>query len=148
MYNQLFILLREAEYPVNVSKLFQRCLFVEMTSRRDATSNQRWNNVVYFNIDVSNVRQHRNNIVLFNFVFQNVGQRGNNVVKLALSNRKKKNNFKLNTLISKFLLLFHNLLHSTLNFKKNMLKNTFKAAKLRIMKNTGLQELALNRFTL
>ena len=41
MYNQLFILLREAEYPVNVSKLFQRCLFVEMTSRRDATSNQR-----------------------------------------------------------------------------------------------------------
>ena len=54
----------------------------------------------------------------------------------------------MNTLSSKFLLLFHNLLHFTPNFKKNMLKNTCKDAKLTTMKNTALEELDLNRFTL
>ena len=109
---------------------------------------QRRINVVYFNVDVSNVRQRRNNVVLFNVEFHNVGQRGNNVVKMIISKRNKKNNFKLNTLNSKILQLFHDLLHFTPNFKKNMLKNTSKAAKIRIMKNTTLQELDLNRFTL
>ena len=128
--------------------MFQHCILIDMTSRRDATSNQRWNNVayfnvgiynvkqrrinvVYFNVDVSNVRQHRNNVALFNFEFHNDGQHG-----------------KLSTLNSKLLLLFHNLLHFTLNFKKNMLKNTCKAAKIMIIKNTTLQELDLRRFTL
>ena len=63
-----------------------------MTSRRRTISNQRWNNVVYvniqqcqinvvfFNVDVRNVRQRRNNVVIFNVEFHNVDQRRNNVV--------------------------------------------------------------------
>ena len=109
---------------------------------------QRRINVAYFNDNVSNVRQRRNNVVLFNVEFHNVGQGGNNVVKMTSSKENKKNNFKLNTLNSKFLLLLHNLLHFTPNFKKNMLNNTCRAAKIRIIKNTALQELDLNRFTL
>ena len=63
-----------------------------------------------------------------------------------LKKTHKKSHFKVNTLNSKLLMLFHNLLHFTPNFKKNMLKNTCKTAKTRIMKNTALQD--LNRFTL
>ena len=33
-----------------------------MTSRRHTTSNQRWNNVVFFNVKLSNVGQRRNNV--------------------------------------------------------------------------------------
>ena len=36
--------------PASISTLFQCCLLVDMTSRRGTTSNQRWNNVVYFNV--------------------------------------------------------------------------------------------------
>ena len=67
-----------------------------MTSRHCATSNQRWNNVVYinveiydvqqrwnnvvyFNVELNNGRQRRNNIVVFNVDFHNVGQRRNNM---------------------------------------------------------------------
>ena len=105
--------------PANISTLFQRCLLVDMTSRRRTTSNQRWNNVVYlnvgiynveqrrinvayFNVDVNNVRQRRNNVVLFNVEFYNVGQRGNNVVKMTISKKNKKKSFQINTLNSKF----------------------------------------------
>ena len=109
---------------------------------------QRLIKVVYFNIDVNNVRKRRNNVVLFNVEFHNVGQRGNKVVKMSISKKNKKNHFKLKTLNSKLLLLFHKLLHFAPNFKKNMVKNTYKAAKIRIMKNTALQELDLNRFIL
>ena len=80
-----------------------------MTSRRDTTSNQRWNNVgiynvkqrrinvVYFNADVSNVRQRRNNVVLYDVEFHNVGQRGNNAVKMIISKKFafRANNIKL-----------------------------------------------------
>ena len=41
--------------PANTSTLFQRCLLVDATSRRGATSNQRWNNVVYFDVEIYNV---------------------------------------------------------------------------------------------
>ena len=58
-----------------------------MTLRRGKTSNQRWNNVVYvnvetynveqrrINVDDNNVRQRRNNVVIFNIDFHNVDQR-------------------------------------------------------------------------
>ena len=42
--------------------LFQRCLLVDTTSRRGATSNQRWNNVVYFNLEIYNVKQRWINV--------------------------------------------------------------------------------------
>ena len=93
--------------PANISALFQRWLLVDMTSQRGTTSNQRWNNVlyfnvgiynveergnivVYFNVNVNNVRQSRNNVVLFNFEFHNVGQHGRNVVKMTISKKKTK----------------------------------------------------------
>ena len=106
---------------------------------------QRRINLVYFNVDVNNVRQRRNNVVLFNVEFYNVGQRGNNVVKMTISKKNKKKTFQINTLNSKFKLLFHNLIHFTPDFKRNILKNTCKAAKIKIMKKTALQELDLNR---
>ena len=72
-----------------------------MTSRRRTTSNQRWNNVVYvnveiynveqhwnnavfFNVELNNVRQRRNNVVIFHVDFHNVGQRRNNVVDMTI----------------------------------------------------------------
>ena len=135
-------------------------------SRCGTTWNQRWNNVVYFSFGIysveqrqvnvvcfnfveSDVRQRRKNVVLFNVEFYNVGQRGNNVVKKwPFLQGTKKNRFKLNTLNSKCLLLFYNFAHFTPIFKKNILNNTCKAAKRKIMKNSALQELDLNRFTL
>ena len=72
-----------------------------MTSRRHKTSNQRWNNVVYVNIeiynveqsrinvgnfksDLSNIRQRRNNVVNFNVDFHNTEQSWSNVVNMAI----------------------------------------------------------------
>ena len=46
-----------------------------MTSRRRATSNQRWNNIVYVNVDIYNVEQRWNNVVFFNVELNNVRQR-------------------------------------------------------------------------
>ena len=132
-----------------------------MTLRRWATSNQRWNNVAYvklgiymvkqrrinvfyFKVDINNVRQHRNNAVIFIVEFYKVGQRYSNVRKYDNfskdQNNKHKDYLKLNTLNSKFELLFHNLLRFTLQFNRSWLKNT--------CKNTALQKLYLNRFTL
>ena len=51
-----------------------------MTSRRRTTSNQRWNNVVYVNVEIYNVQQRWNNVVYFNVELKNVRQRRNNVV--------------------------------------------------------------------
>ena len=101
----------DRDHPANISTLFQCCLLVDTTSRRGTTSNQRWNNamyfnvginnieqyrinVVYFNVDMNNVRQHRNNVVIFNVKFHNVGKRGNNVVKTSFSEKNKKNSNK------------------------------------------------------
>ena len=105
-------------YPANISTLFQRCLLVDVTSRRGTTSNQQWNNVVYFNIemynveqcrinvvyfnvDMNNVRQRRNNIVIFNVKFYNVGKRRNNVVKMTASKKNKKKGGVCLTVLSK-----------------------------------------------
>ena len=94
-------------FPANISTLFQRCLLVYATSRRGTTSNQRWNdvvyfnveiynveqrriNVVYFNADMSNVRQRQNNVVIFNGELHNVGKCWNNVVKMTIFKKNKK----------------------------------------------------------
>ena len=72
-----------------------------MTSRRRTMSNQRWNNVVYVNIEIynveqrqinvvyfsvhtNNVRQHRNNVAVFNVEFHNFDQRRKNVVNMTI----------------------------------------------------------------
>ena len=85
---------------------FQRCLLVDTTSWRGATSNQHWNNVVYFNVgiynvdlrwinvvyfkvDINNVRQRRNNVVIFNVDMNNVGKRRNNIGKWQFLKRTK-----------------------------------------------------------
>ena len=60
------------------STLLQRCLLVDMTSRHDTTSNQRWNNVVYFNVGIYNIKQRWINAVYFNDDGSNVRQRRNN----------------------------------------------------------------------
>ena len=54
-------------------------------------SNQRRINVVYFNVDMNNIRQRRNNVVIFNVEFYNVGKRRNNVVKMTASKKNKNN---------------------------------------------------------
>ena len=63
---------KEHLYPANTSTLFQRCLLVDTTSRRGAKSNQRWNNVVYFNVGIFNVEQRWINVVYFNVDMNNV----------------------------------------------------------------------------
>ena len=91
-----------------------------MTLRRRTTSNQRWNNVayvnveiyniqqrwnnvVYFNVELNNVRQRRNNVVIFNVDFHNIGQRQNNVANMTIWKKKKiKPRFKSKTLFLSF----------------------------------------------
>ena len=46
--------------------------------------NQRWNNVVYVNVEVYNIEQRWNNIVLFNVELNNVRQRRNNVTNMTI----------------------------------------------------------------
>ena len=70
-------------------------------SRRRTTLNQRWNNVVFvnveidnveqrrinilhFKVDLSNVRQRRNKVAIFNVDFHNVGQCWSNVVNMTI----------------------------------------------------------------
>ena len=60
--------------------LFQRCRLVDTRSRRGTTSNQPWNNVVYFNVGIYNVELRLINVVYFNVDMNNVRQRRNNVV--------------------------------------------------------------------
>ena len=45
---------------------------------------ERWNNVVIFNVELNNVRQSRNNVVIFNVDFRNVWQRRNNVANMTI----------------------------------------------------------------
>ena len=42
-------------FSANISTLFQYYLLVDATSRCGTTSNQRWSNVVYFNVEIYNV---------------------------------------------------------------------------------------------
>ena len=51
-----------------------------MTSRRRATSNERWNNVAYVNVGIYNVEQRQINVVYFNVDSSNVRQRRNKVI--------------------------------------------------------------------
>ena len=52
-----------------------------MTLQRHATSNQRWKNIVYVNVEIHNIEQRWNKVVFFNVEFNNVEwQRRNNVV--------------------------------------------------------------------
>ena len=92
---QIWILMPEIDLnPANISTSVQRCFWVDMTSRRRTTSNQRWNNVVYvdveiynvvfFNVELNNVRQRRNNVVIFNVDFHSVGQRRKDVANMAI----------------------------------------------------------------
>ena len=98
--------------PANISTLFRRWFYVEMTSRRRTTSNQRWNNVayvnvgiynveqrrinvVYFNVDLNNVRQRRNNVVIFNVDLHNVEPRRNNVVNMTIKNKLRVKNIMI-----------------------------------------------------
>ena len=74
-YKQVSVV-HETILPANISMLCQRSCYVDMMSRRRTTSNQRWNNVVYvnveicnvvyFSLDINNVAQCQNNIVIFN----------------------------------------------------------------------------------
>ena len=41
-------------------------------------------NVVFFNVELNNVRQGRNNVVMFNVYFHNVGKRRNNVANMTI----------------------------------------------------------------
>ena len=45
--------------------------------------------LVYFNVDMNNVRQPRNNAVIFNIEFHNVGQRRNNIVNMGICENEK-----------------------------------------------------------
>ena len=71
-------------YPANISTSVQRCFWVDMTSRRRTTSNQRWNNVVYINVEIYNVEQCWNNIVCFNVELNNVRQRRNDIANMTI----------------------------------------------------------------
>ena len=99
--------------PTNILTLFQRCLLVDTTLQRGTTSNQRWNNAVYFNVaiynveqrrinavylnvDMNNARQRRNNVVNFNVEFYNAGKLRNNVSKkMTVSKKNKKKLFQI-----------------------------------------------------
>ena len=70
--------------------LFQRCLrLINMTLRRQATQNQRWNNVEYTNVGTCNVKQRRSNVFIFDVDLRNVGQRRSNVVTVIICKKKK-----------------------------------------------------------
>ena len=55
-----------------------------MTSGRRTMLNQRWNNVVYVNVEIYNVQQRWINVIIFNVDFHNVGQRQNNVANMTI----------------------------------------------------------------
>ena len=59
-----------------------------MTSRRQTTSIQRWNIVVYLNVGIYNVEQRRINVVYLDIALNNFRQRRNNV---AISNVNLRN---------------------------------------------------------
>ena len=117
--NIAFLSIKVKSFPANISTLFQRWLLVDTTSWRGATSNQRWNNVVYFtvgiynveqcwiivvyfNLDINNFRQRRNNVVVFHVDMNNVGKCQNNIVKMTISKKSKTSYFNRIQRNSKF----------------------------------------------
>ena len=53
---------------------------------------QRQSNVVYFNVDINKVRQRQNNAVIFNIEFHKVDQRRNNGVNMNIFKHLKRAN--------------------------------------------------------
>ena len=77
-----------------------------MTSRRRTTSNQRWNKILYVNVGIYNVEQHRINVVYLNIPLNSVGLRRKNAtifnvdlnnVELNMNIKKLEINFKPRT---------------------------------------------------
>ena len=66
--------------PANISTLFQRCFYFDITSRRHTASNLCWNKVVYVTVEIYNGKQRQIKVVYFNNNLNNVRQRQNNVV--------------------------------------------------------------------
>ena len=77
--------------------LKQRCI-----RQRWSLHSQRWNNFVYFNVELNNIRQRRNNIVVFNVDFYNVEQRRNNVANMTISKKINKPRFKSKIIFLRF----------------------------------------------
>ena len=78
-----------------VSTLFLGWYDVAVSDNFKSTLKQRcvcqlWINVVYFNVDMNNVRQRRKNVVIFNVEFHNVDQHRNNVMKMTIFKKVKK----------------------------------------------------------
>ena len=71
-------------FPINIATTFWR----------GKTSNQRWNNVLYFNVDM-NVRQRRSNVLIFNVEFRKGSQCWNNIVKRNTFKKKNNTNKKI-----------------------------------------------------
>ena len=99
-----------------------------MTSRRYTMSNQRWNNVVYVNVEIHNVQPRWSNVVYFNVELNNVGQRRNNVVNMTIwkkksaSIQKRDNIFELKGFLrNRSLLRFENFFID--NYRRNLSKN-------------------------
>ena len=63
--------------------------YLKEVTRRRTTSNQRWNNVAYVNVEIYNIQQRWNNVVVFNVDFHNIGQRRNNVANMTISKKKQ-----------------------------------------------------------
>ena len=50
---------------------------------------------MYFNFGIYNVEQRWNNVVIFNVEFQKVGKRRNNVVKMTISRKNENKLFQI-----------------------------------------------------
>ena len=129
-----------------------------MTSRRQINSNQRWNNVVFVNVEVYNIKNVESTLSISTLILTTL----DNVEAMLLfstsifttlinvetlitlwiwsftkSWKEQKNIFELqikkielNTLNSNFRLLFQNLVDFIPHFKRNMEKNICKTAKV------------------
>ena len=122
---------------------------VDATSRRDTTSNQRWNKVVYFNVEIYNVEQRRINVVYFNVDMKNVRQCPK---KVALFNVRFHNVGKCRNRIHRiqsfnyYFIIFFTFLAMLREYVEEYLQGCKNS--LKITKDTAFLELDLNCFTL
>ena len=64
---------------------------------------QRQINVVYFNIDMNNIRPSQKNVAIFNVAFQNLEQRWNNIVNIIICMKmKNKSRVRSKIIVSSF----------------------------------------------